>query len=62
MSYPLTDKTMHANINIHATTFNELKTGMREQELLSIHQMTYTSHEPTKHAHMDEYMYKNENK
>ena len=24
--------------------------------------MTYTSHEPTKHAHMDEYMYKNENK
>jgi hypothetical protein len=24
--------------------------------------MTYTSHEPTKHAHIDEYMYKNEKK
>jgi hypothetical protein len=33
-----------------------------KQELQSIHSITYTLHEPTKHVHIDEYMYKNENK
>ena len=41
---------------------NKLELIIREHELLSIHQITYTSHELTKHVHMNEYIYKNENK
>ena len=40
-------------------TISKLELIIRKQELLSIHN---TLHEQTKHAHNDEYMYKNENK
>ena len=44
------------------STINKLELIIREHELLSIDYITYTLHEQTKHAHMDKYMYKNENK
>ena len=43
-----------------SSTINKLEPIIREHKLLSIHYITYTLHEQTKHAHMDEYMYKNE--
>jgi hypothetical protein len=42
-------------------TISKLELIIWEQELLSIHKITYTLHEQTKHVHIDEYMYKHEN-
>ena len=61
MSYSIMSKTMQENIHRNMTSIiNKLETIIREHELLSIHQSTYTLCEPSKHAHMNEYMYKNE--
>ena len=63
MSYSIMSKTMQANIHRNMTSIiNKLETIIREHKILSIHQLTYTLCEPSKHAHMNEYMYKNENK
>jgi hypothetical protein len=43
-------------------TISEFELIIWEQELLSIHKITYTLHEQAKHIHINEYMYKNENK
>jgi hypothetical protein len=43
-------------------TISKLELIIWEQELQSIHEITYTLHELTKDVHIDEYMYKNENK
>jgi hypothetical protein len=43
-------------------TISKLELNIWEQELQSIHWITYTLHEQAKHVHIDEYMYKNENK
>jgi hypothetical protein len=43
-------------------TIIKLELIIWEQELLSIHYITCTFHEQAKHVHIDEYMYKNENK
>jgi hypothetical protein len=43
-------------------TISKLELIIWEQELLSIHYITYTLHEQAKYVHINEYMYKNENK
>ena len=61
MSYSFVNKTMQANIHRNmSSTINKLELIIREHKQLSIHQSTYTLCEPSKHAHMNEYMYKNE--
>ena len=63
MSYCYMNKAMQAKhlYNI-LPAISKLKLIIREHELLSIIKITYTLYEHNKHVHINEYMYKNENK
>ena len=63
MSYRPMNNAMQANI--YMTCFLlliNLELSMREHGTTKHHQTTYIPYKQTKHAHVNEYMYKNENK